>query len=451
MSQVDDTKDIMDSGAFKSGKNDQPIQRIKVIGVGGGGNNAVIYMHKQGIKDVSFVIINTDRQDLEAADIPTKVLIGPGLGAGGVPERARKYAEESAEQIANLFDDETDMVFITAGMGGGTGTGAAPIVARIAKEKGILTVGIVTVPFHFEGERKVLKAYAGAAEMAKNVDSLLVIDNERLTEIYEDLDIFNAFAKADDTLLNATQSITDIITLHGTINRDFNDVDSTLRDGGSAIISTGYGEGPDRVTEAIKNALHSPLLNDTDVFTAKKLLMVLYVNEDSEKYPFKTGEINTLRKFVNEITKDVDVMWGLYKQGGLDDKVRISILASGFDVSTHIVPGKAVKIQNPNNEGTNTGQSGNGIKNKHPQSSSGLVLDPQKYDDPDDDLLLQIESEPALSRNPYKKYITNQGGGMHRNLSNDISIPGLGAQKENNEGAPKPTKGGVTLRFDDFK
>ena len=242
-----------------------PTQSIKVIGVGGGGNNAVEHMFRQGIRDVSFVLINTDRQVLDASNVPTKLVIGPGRGAGGKPEVAKKFAEENAEAIQDLFDDSTDMVFITAGMGGGTGTGAGPVVARMAKERNILTVGIVTIPFLFEGRKKVLKAIEGAEEMAKNVDALLVINNERLTEIYPDYEIINAFAKADDTLLHAAQGITEIITQRGIINRDFNDVDSTLREGGTAIISSGYGEGEHRVTKAIEDALHSPLLKNTDI------------------------------------------------------------------------------------------------------------------------------------------------------------------------------------------
>ena len=209
--------------------NEHKTQNIKVIGVGGGGNNAVDHMYKCGIRDVDFVLINTDKQVLDESPVPTKLTIGPGRGAGGIPERARDYAEKDAEKIAELFNDHTDLVFVTAGLGGGTGTGAGPVVARIAKQKGILTVGIVTIPFRFEGRKKILKALEGAREMSENVDALLTIRNERLTQIYPELSIFNAFQKADDTLLNAAQGITDIITIRGDINRDFNDVDTTLR------------------------------------------------------------------------------------------------------------------------------------------------------------------------------------------------------------------------------
>ena len=328
-----------------SGAIGTPAQRIKVIGVGGGGNNAVNHMYNEGIKDVSFVLINTDKQALEQSAIPNTLVIGPGRGAGGKPERAQNYAEDNAEKIAEQFDDDTDMVFITAGMGGGTGTGAAPVIARIAKEMGILTVGIVTIPFLFEGKKKVIKALEGAKEMAKNVDALLMINNQRLTEIYNDLDILNAFAKANDTLLTATQSITDIITIPGIINRDFNDVDTTLREGGTAIISSGYGEGDDRVKHAIDDALHSPLLRNTSIFSSKKILMVLYIDSDSAAHPFSMDETRHLEDFINNINNDVDVMWGLYQQPDLGDKVKITILASGFDMPNYAEDGTEVSTQ----------------------------------------------------------------------------------------------------------
>ena len=217
---------------------------IKVVGVGGGGNNAIGHMYEQGIKHVSFVIINTDRQALNNSPVPDRLLIGrDGLGAGNDPEVAREAAEESAEDIARLFDDDTKMVFITAGMGGGTGTGAAPVVARIAREKGLLTIGIVTIPFLFEGNKKILKALEGAEEMARNVDAILIVNNDELIGIYPDLNWMNAFGKADDTLSNAARSIAELITSDGYMNLDFKDVNTTLRDGHAAIISTGFGEG----------------------------------------------------------------------------------------------------------------------------------------------------------------------------------------------------------------
>lgn len=305
---------------------------IKAIGVGGGGNNAVEHMFKTGIKEVSFVNINTDRQALEHSTVPTRMEIGDGYGAGGDPEIARQSAEDSADKIATLFDDETQMVFVTAGMGGGTGTGAAPVVARIAKEKGMLTIGIVTIPFLFEGQWKIRQAIAGADEMAKHVDALLVINNERLNEIYGDLDFINAFGKADDTLTVAARSISEIITGTGHINLDFKDINSTLRNGGAAIISSGYGEGEHRVTKAIDDALNSPLLKNRDIMGSKRLLFNLYFSPKAEK-TFLISETKEITDFISSINPDVKVIWGVGFDESLGDKVKMTILATGFDVT----------------------------------------------------------------------------------------------------------------------
>ena len=217
---------------------------IKVIGVGGGGGNAVNHMYREGIHDVTFVLCNTDNQALNDSPVPVHLQLGKeGLGAGNRPEKARAAAEESLEDIKKVLSDGTRMAFITAGMGGGTGTGAAPVIARVSKEMGILTVGIVTIPFRFEGDRKIDQALDGVEEMSKHVDALLVINNERLREIYPELTVLDAFGKADDTLSVAAKSIAEIITVHGLINLDFNDVKTVLKDGGVAIMSTGFGEG----------------------------------------------------------------------------------------------------------------------------------------------------------------------------------------------------------------
>lgn len=311
--------------------------RIMVVGVGGGGGNAVNHMYNEAvIHGVSFVVVNTDDMALKCSPVPRKLLIGPtvtrGRGAGNVPERAREAAEESAEDIRALFTDETDMVFITAGMGGGTGTGAAPVVARIARERGLLTIGIVTIPFLFEGMKKIAKAVAGAEEMGKYVDALLVINNERLSEIYPDLAFEESFAKADDTLSIAAQSISEIVTNPGYINLDFNDVDTTLRNGGTAIISIGYGEGENRVSAAIEDALHSPLLKNTDVFSSKKLLFNLSYSRKAEQ-KFRTDESRELDDFVTKIDSGVDVIWGITYDDTLGEKVKLTILAAGFDVT----------------------------------------------------------------------------------------------------------------------
>lgn len=305
---------------------------IKVIGVGGGGGNAVNYLYSQGIENITFMVCNTDKQALRKLKVPTKILMGEGLGAGDDPEVGRKAAEDAADNIRDVLQDETNMVFITAGMGGGTGTGAGPVVARIAKEAGMLTIGIVTIPFFFEGERKILKALEGAEEMRKHVDSLLIINNERLTEIYKDLTIVNAFSKADDTLANATRSIAQIINTEGYINADFNDVRTTLKDSSTAIISTGYGEGEHRVTKAIEDALNSPLLRNSDIRSSKRLLFYMYCNPEAENV-VTMAEMNEITQFSANLSKNIGIKWGACWDKSLGEKVKMTILASGFDIT----------------------------------------------------------------------------------------------------------------------
>ena len=304
---------------------------IKVIGVGGGGGNAVTHMYKEGIHNVSFVLCNTDNQALERSDVPMKLVLGreitQGLGAGNKPERAMMAAEESKDDIKNMLSDGTKMVFITAGMGGGTGTGAAPVMARIAKDMGILTVGIVTIPFIFEGERKILQALNGVEEISKNVDALLVINNERLREIYPELTVMNAFGKADDTLTVAAKSIAEIITLPGIINLDFADVNTTMKDGGVALMSNGYGAGEGRVRKAVKDALNSPLLSNNDVKNARKILFNVSFSEKAE---LRMEEMNDVHNFMSEFNRNIDVIWGTAIDNSLGDQVKMTILATGF-------------------------------------------------------------------------------------------------------------------------
>ena len=311
---------------------------IKVIGVGGGGGNAVNHMYREGIHDVTFVLCNTDNQALAESPVPVKLQLGrsitQGLGAGNRPERARDAAEESIDDINKLLSDGTKMVFITAGMGGGTGTGAAPVIARIAKEMDILTVGIVTIPFIFEGEKKIIQALDGVERIAQHVDALLVINNERLREIYSDLTFMNAFGKADDTLSIAAKSIAEIITVRGEVNLDFADVKTILKDGGVAIMSTGFGEGENRVTKAIDDALHSPLLNNNDIFNAKKVMLNVSFCSKSE---LMMEEMNEIHEFMSKFSEGVEVIWGVAVDDSLENRVKITVLATGFGVED--VPG----------------------------------------------------------------------------------------------------------------
>ena len=303
---------------------------IKVIGVGGGGGNAVNHMFREGIHDVSYVVCNTDQKALEESPVPTRVQLGDGLGAGNKPDVGREKAIESIEQIKQMFTDGTRMVFVTAGMGGGTGTGAAPIIAQCAKDMDILTVGIVTIPFLFEGKMKIFQALEGVQEISKHVDALLVINNERLREIYQDLTVINAFKKADDTLSVAAKSIAEIITMRGIINMDFQDVTTVLKNGGVAIMSTGFGEGSGRVTKAIEEALHSPLLNNNDIYNSKKVLLNINFSSDDGKDSLMMEEINEVNDFMAKFKEDVEVKWGLATDPTLGNKVKITLLASGF-------------------------------------------------------------------------------------------------------------------------
>lgn len=341
MDKYDIEKDIQDLTPFvgmveeKMVKIDNRTTQIMVIGVGGGGGNAVKHMYEKGaINCVRYVACNTDSQALETSGIPIKLLLGPsttkGGGAGNKPEVARLAAEESAEDIKSLLttDPKPDMVFITAGMGGGTGTGAAPVVARISKELGILTVGIVTIPFIFEGNPKIIKARKHIDEMREHVDALLVINNERLREIYPELTFLNAFSKADDILSTAAGSIIEIILKTGPMNCDFNDVKTTLSNGGTAIISTGYGEGEMRVTQALENAIKSPLLQDSDVFTAQTLLQIVFLSPG--EHQMKLNEMEQLNEFTTKFIHQPDTITGVYIDETLSNKMKITILAAGF-------------------------------------------------------------------------------------------------------------------------
>lgn len=302
---------------------------IKVMGVGGGGCNAVNYLYKQGIQDVTLLVCNTDKMSLAGSSVPSKLQIGNGLGVGGKPEKAKQYAEEDRERIREALNDGTKMLFITAGMGGGTGTGASPTVAEIAKEMGILTVGIVTIPFAFEGPKKIQKAMNGVAELAAQVDAIVVINNEKLRQIYSDFNLLNAFSKSDDVVANAARSIAEIITKPGYINTDFTDVYNTLIGGGASIISVGTASGENRVANAIHQALHSPLIN-TDVHGATRLLLQIYC---STEHAMIMSEIDQIHDFVREVGDDVEVQWGAALDEELGESVRVTIIATGYEVS----------------------------------------------------------------------------------------------------------------------
>lgn len=306
---------------------------IKVIGVGGGGSNAVHNMYRKGIHNVSFAVCNTDIQALQNSPIPKKIQLGEtiteGLGAGNDPEVARRAAEESREEITALFNDGTKMAFITAGMGGGTGTGAAPVVAEIAKSLGILTVGIVTIPFKFEMTGKIKQALKGVIEISKHVDALLVINNQRLIDIYPKLNVTEGFRIVDDVLTTATKSIAEIITARGTINLDFRDVSKILKNGGVAIMSYGIEKGEMRVSRAFRSAMHSPLLNDNDIYKSKKILFNIYQNPND---PIRVEEMAEVESFMEQFkSEDIELIWGLSQDMNLENgEVKVTVLATGF-------------------------------------------------------------------------------------------------------------------------
>lgn len=304
---------------------------IKVIGVGGGGCNAVKNMYSEGIVNVSFAVCNTDSQSLSKSPVPVKIMLGKsGLGAGANPEVGRSEAQNTQEDIQRLLNDGTKMAFVTAGMGGGTGTGAAPVIAGIAKSMGILTVGIITIPFYFEKRKKIVKALQGVEEMRKNVDALLIVNNERLCDVYADSEITvkDAFKLADKVLSDATKSISELITVEGTINLDFRDIETTIKSGGGAIMAMGRASGEGRVQNAILNALDSPLLYGSDISNAQRILFNIYT---SSKHPIFVREMREIDAFFDELNPDIKVIWGLSDDDSLDEDAKVTILATGLN------------------------------------------------------------------------------------------------------------------------
>ncbi len=372
---------------------------IKVVGVGGGGGNAVNHMYQEGIRDVSYLVCNTDKQVLDKSPVPDHLQLGKdGLGAGNDPEKARMYAEESVEDIREALGAETKMIFITAGLGGGTGTGASPVVARVAREMDILTVGIVTIPFRWEGQVKINQALRGLIEIQKHVDALLVINNDLLHKVYPKMDILDGFAKADDTLCIAAKSIAEIITVPGYINLDFADVRTVLKDGGNAVMSTGFGKGPERLNDALNNALNSPLLNNNNVESARKILFNIGFHPD---HRVTMEEMDGINRFMDQFNHRVEtVIWGMTIDESLDDELKVTLLASGYDlhqlqsVRTEQTPSKDlpedIRVKLGILTNTHYGDGGRTIQ-FHPK-----VLTEQQLDD--DALIEQMSEEPAFKR-----------------------------------------------------
>ena len=306
---------------------------IKVIGVGGGGCNAVKNMYDEGVQGVTFAVCNTDSQSLSRSPVPVKIMLDDsGLGAGANPELGRREAENNAEDIEKLLSDGTKMVFVTAGMGGGTGTGAAPVVAGIAKGMGLLTVGVVTIPFYFEKKRKIIKALKGVDELRKNVDALLIVNNERLCDVYSDSDISlkDAFQRADNVLMDAVKGIAELITMpsDGGIKSDFRDVETTMKNGGGAIMAMGRASGSNRVEKAIVDALDSPLLYGNDIGKAKRILFNIY---SSSEHPIFVRELQEIDDFFDQLDPNIEVIWGTSTDDTLGEDAKVTILATGLE------------------------------------------------------------------------------------------------------------------------
>lgn len=335
MGREENNRDLLE---FDAPIVDQMQNIIKVIGVGGGGCNAVRNMYNEGVQGVSFAVCNTDSASLKNSPVPVKIQLGEGLGAGARPEVGKAEAESSIDMIEHLLDDHTKMVFVTATMGGGTGTGAAPVIARVAKEKGLLTIGVVTIPFYFEHRRKIIKALKGVDELRKNVDALLIVNNERLCDIYSDTNVSlkNALTEADNVLKNAVKGISELITIssEGNINLDFRDVETTMRNGGGAIMAIGRAKGDHRVERAIIDALDSPLLHGNDISRAKRILFNIYASEEN---PILIPEMQEVDDFFDQLNPDVEVIWGTSTDDSLGEDAKVIILATDMNDEEELV------------------------------------------------------------------------------------------------------------------
>ena len=371
---------------------------IKVIGVGGGGGNAVANMYCEGLHDVRFLVCNTDRKALESSAVPDRLQLGPGLGAGGDPETGRALAEGDLEAIDDIFDEDTKMVFITAGMGGGTGTGASPIIAREAKSRGLLTVAIVTIPFLFELQRQVDKALDGVERLAKEVDAILVINNERLREIYPDLTVINAFKKADETLTKAVGSIVEIIKMRGRVNLDFRDVNMVLHQGGLAVISSGHATGPQRVTRAIRDALYSPLLNNKDIFRATRIAMAITCSSEADK-ALLIDEMSEIEHFTTRFDGNPYFKWGFVPDAAMGDEIKVTILASGFGLFNEKAEQTDALSEDERTKRAIRRERiyGSGERKKHPHT---FIIRLQLEDLINGDLPELLESVPTRNRTP---------------------------------------------------
>jgi len=407
---------------------DLPVERssiIKVLGIGGGGNNAVNHMFNYGIRDVNFVVCNTDSQALATSHVPVKVQIGEdlteGRGAGSLPEIGRKSAEENIEQVMHALSGNTRMVFITTGMGGGTGTGATPVIARACKEAGLLTIAVVTIPFKSEGKIRIRNAVEGINKLKDNVDSLLVINNEKLREIYGDQGVSTAFAKADDVLTTAVKGIAEIITVTGYINVDFADVETVMKDSGVAVLGTGSAAGEDRALKAIQEAITSPLLNSSDITGAKSIL--LNITSGTGENELTMDELGEITDFVYESASDEAlIIRGITRDESLGDAISVTVIATGFMPSDILKPYKSETHKEKVH--LNTGTEAQGLKVDTGRDADVIEVRKKKkilYDTEEDELQKKLEFD-IISTDPSSKNDEGKNDGTLRKLKHMQNI-----------------------------
>lgn len=422
---------------------DLPVERssiIKVLGIGGGGNNAVNHMYDEGITDVNFVICNTDAQALAESRVPVKVQIGEdlteGRGAGSKPEIGRRAAEENIEQVLKALGGNTRMVFITTGMGGGTGTGAAPIIARACKEAGLLTIAVVTIPFKSEGKIRIKNAIQGINDLKDHVDSLLVINNEKLREIFGDQPVSTAFAKADDVLTIAVKGIAEIITVAGYINVDFSDVETVMRDSGAAVMGTGSSSGEDRAIKAVEEAISSPLLNSNDIHGARSIL--LNISTGLGDHELSMDELGEITDFVYDVaSNDALIIRGLSKDETLGDKICVTIIATGFEPNSVLEPYRST----PTTEKINleTGQVSTDAKEEKKEEPQDTIRvktkKPEMFDDFENEVQKKLEFDFVVNNEEERNDVNKEDGTLRKikHMQNILKNEGLSnkTMKEN--------------------
>ncbi|MDT8400698.1 MAG: cell division protein FtsZ [Bacteroidales bacterium] len=416
---------------------DLPLERssiIKVLGIGGGGNNAVNHMFNEGITDVNFVICNTDAQALAESRIPVKVQIGEdlteGRGAGSKPEIGRRAAEENIDQVLNALGGNTRMVFITTGMGGGTGTGAAPVIARACKEAGLLTIAVVTIPFKSEGKIRIKNAVQGINELKDHVDSLLVINNEKLREIFGDQPVSVAFAKADDVLTMAVKGIAEIITVAGYINVDFADVETVMHDSGAAVMGTGSSAGENRALKAIEEALSSPLLNSNDIHGARSIL--LNITTGLGEHELTMDELGEITDYVYDVaSNDALIIRGLSKDESLGDKICVTVIATGFEPNSVLEPYRSTTKTEKVNLETGQGNTGTPEKKKEkPATIEVKTKKPEMFDDYENELQRKLEFDFVVKDNEEQSDLSQGDGTLRKikHMQNILKNEGLSHQ-----------------------